>query len=83
VDAPHLQPPSALAAAMGPREAVQAATILRAPVLVPMHYGASLPGLYREVEDALAQLEATGRRVVTLRPGETLDVPAAGPALAT
>jgi L-ascorbate metabolism protein UlaG (beta-lactamase superfamily) len=78
VDAPHLQPPSALAAAMGAREAVQAAAILRADVLVPMHYGASIPGVYVEDDDAVVHVvemgELAGQRVVVLEPGATLDV---------
>jgi L-ascorbate metabolism protein UlaG (beta-lactamase superfamily) len=78
VDAPHLQPPSALAAAMGAREAVQAAAILRAGVLVPIHYGASIPGVYVEDDHAVAHVaelgEGAGQRVVVLEPGATLDV---------
>jgi L-ascorbate metabolism protein UlaG (beta-lactamase superfamily) len=78
VDAPHLQPPSALAAAMGAREAVQAAAILRAGVLVPMHYGASIPGVYVEDDHAVAHVaelgDGAGQRVVVLEPGATLDV---------
>ncbi len=78
VNAPHLQPPSALPAAMDPREAVQAAAILRATVLVPIHYGAAIPGVYAEDEHPVAHVRelagAAGQRVVTLDAGETLDV---------
>ncbi len=78
VDAPHLQPPSALAAAMGAREAVQAAAILQAGTLVPMHYGASIPGVYVEDDQAVAHVmelaEGAGQRVAVLDPGATLDV---------
>jgi L-ascorbate metabolism protein UlaG (beta-lactamase superfamily) len=80
VNAPHLQPPSALPAAMGPREAVQAAAILQAGILVPMHYGAHIPEIYVEDDDPVAHAEelaaGTDLRVVTLAAGETLDVTA-------
>jgi L-ascorbate metabolism protein UlaG (beta-lactamase superfamily) len=79
VDAPHLQPPSRLPAAMGPRQAVQAAAILRAGVLLPTHYGAHIPGVYVEDEDPIAHVEEIARgaaqRVVALHAGQTLDVP--------
>jgi len=43
VDAPHLQPPSPLPAAMDPRQAAAAAEILDARYAVPMHYEAEQP----------------------------------------
>jgi L-ascorbate metabolism protein UlaG (beta-lactamase superfamily) len=77
VNAPHLQPPSMLAAAMGPREAAQAAAILRATALVPSHYGAFIPGIYVEEDDPIATLrELAGSSVITLAPGESVDVAA-------
>ena len=73
VDAPHLQPPSRLPAAMDPAQAAQAAAILRAGTLVPQHYGAAIPGIYVESDDPVALLSAlAGQPVVVLRPGETL-----------
>ena len=78
VNAPHLQPQSMLPAAMGPREAAQAAAILQASTVLPMHYGASIPGIYTEDEHPIAHVrelaERAGLRVVALDPGETLDV---------
>jgi L-ascorbate metabolism protein UlaG (beta-lactamase superfamily) len=63
---------------MGPREAVQAAAILRAAILMPTHYGAFIPGLYVEDDDPIAhtrELAArAGQHVVELAPGQTLDV---------
>ncbi|WP_030683098.1 MBL fold metallo-hydrolase [Streptomyces sp. NRRL B-1347] len=43
VDAPHLQPPSPLPAALDPRQAAAAAEILDARYAVPMHYEAEQP----------------------------------------
>ena len=63
---------------MGAREAVQAAAILHAGTLVPMHYGASIPGVYVEDDHAVAHVMelagGAGQRVVVLDPGATLDV---------
>jgi L-ascorbate metabolism protein UlaG (beta-lactamase superfamily) len=73
VDAPHLQPPSRLPAAMDPAQAAQAAAILRAGRIVPQHYGAHIPGIYLESDDPVARLsELADRPVAALRPGETL-----------
>jgi L-ascorbate metabolism protein UlaG (beta-lactamase superfamily) len=73
VDAPHLQPPSRLPAAMDPAQAAQAAAILRAGTLVPQHYGAHIPGIYVESDDPVARVaELADRPVAALRPGETL-----------
>lgn len=79
VDVPHLQPPSLLAACMGPREAVQAATSLEAKVLLPLHYGVvGETVVYIEDDDPLAHVLAlaaeAGQRVVSLDPGQTFDV---------
>jgi L-ascorbate metabolism protein UlaG (beta-lactamase superfamily) len=73
VDAPHLQPPSRLPAAMDPAQAAQAAAILRARTLVPQHYGAHIPGIYIESDDPIARLSAIAEQpVAVLAPGETL-----------
>jgi L-ascorbate metabolism protein UlaG (beta-lactamase superfamily) len=75
VNAPHLQPQSMLAAAMGPKEAAQAAAILRAKAVLPTHYGAFIPGIYVERDDAIATLrELAGDTVVALEPGGTLSL---------
>jgi L-ascorbate metabolism protein UlaG (beta-lactamase superfamily) len=79
VNAPHLQPQSNLPAAMSPPQAVQAAVILRAKVLLPIHYGAYIPGIYVEDDQPIAHLRqlarGAGQRVARLEPGQTLDVP--------
>jgi L-ascorbate metabolism protein UlaG (beta-lactamase superfamily) len=78
VNAPHLQPQSARPAAMDAREAVQAAAILQARILVPTHYGAFIPGVYVEDDHPIAHVTAlanrAAQRVVTLAPGQTLDI---------
>ena len=51
VDLPHRQPPSALPAAMDPRQAVEAAALLGAAETVPIHYDAlNKPPTYTQVE---------------------------------
>ena len=51
-DFPHRQPPSPLAAAMDPRQAAAAATILEARRAVPIHYDAiHKPPVYAQVDD--------------------------------
>jgi L-ascorbate metabolism protein UlaG (beta-lactamase superfamily) len=63
-------------AVMSPPQAVDAAILLRAKLLIPIHYGLNDPPYYQEVDgpiDALAQ--AAERRDVPIRnllPGETL-----------
>jgi L-ascorbate metabolism protein UlaG (beta-lactamase superfamily) len=63
---------------MTPEQAVQAAVILRAGTVVPMHFGVHQPPLYVEQPDAVDRLveaaEAASLKVVTLDPGESLDV---------
>ncbi|WP_434451844.1 MBL fold metallo-hydrolase [Lentzea sp. E54] len=81
VDAPHLQPPSPVPAAMDPFQAAAAARILGARHAVPMHYEmdqpAKLPG-YVEVADPEAEFrEHAGPRAHVLPVGEWLDVAAA------
>lgn len=81
VDVPHLQPRSTLPACMGPRDAVQAAGSLRAAVLLPLHYGVDgVTVVYVEDDDPIAHVQQladeVGQRVVTLEPGQTLDLAA-------
>ncbi|HUQ58727.1 MBL fold metallo-hydrolase [Lentzea sp.] len=78
VDAPHLQPPSPVAAAMDPFQAAAAAKILGAGHAVPMHYETGqpvkLPG-YVEVADPENDFRAhAGSRAHVLKVGEWLDL---------
>ncbi len=51
VSLPHRQPPSQLAAAMGPFEAAEAAKILEVGIAVPIHYDTiDKPPVYRQVD---------------------------------
>lgn len=78
VDAPHLQPPSPLPAAMDPGQAAAAAEILDARYAVPMHYEAEQPDKvagYVEVSDPEAEFRScAGRRACVLAVGERLDL---------
>ena len=56
VDVPHLQPASKLPAVLTPEQAAQAAVILQAKALVPMHFGVDQPPGYVEHGDALNRL---------------------------
>ncbi|MDH5823636.1 MBL fold metallo-hydrolase [Luteimonas sp. RD2P54] len=71
------QPASDESAVLTPEQAMSAATILGAKLLVPIHYGVAGAEGYAEVEDALGRLAraaAPGGPVVrVLRPGEWLD----------
>ncbi|WJV44145.1 MBL fold metallo-hydrolase [Streptomyces flavofungini] len=78
VDAPHLQPPSPLPAAMDPGQAAAAAKILDARHAVPVHYEPEqpdkIPG-YVEVTDPEEEFRAhAGRRARVLAVGEWLDL---------
>ncbi|MFF1379229.1 hypothetical protein [Streptomyces sp. NPDC058308] len=77
VDAPHLQPPSPLPAAMDPRQAA-AAEILGARYAGPMHYEAEQPDKiagYVEVCDPENEFRThSGRRAHVLSAGEWLDL---------
>ncbi|MGW6443420.1 MBL fold metallo-hydrolase [Lentzea sp. NPDC055074] len=78
VDAPHLQPPSPVTAAMDPFQAAAAAEILGARYAVPMHYETEqpfkLPG-YVEVGDPEGEFrEHAGKRAHVLAVGEWLDL---------
>jgi L-ascorbate metabolism protein UlaG (beta-lactamase superfamily) len=79
VDFPHLQPPSPLAAAMEPEQAALAGDLLRAGVLVPIHYdGFAIDPWYRPVDEALTRFEAAaaGRsyEASRLEPGKSLEL---------
>ncbi|WP_405650780.1 MBL fold metallo-hydrolase [Streptomyces sp. RK9] len=78
VDAPHLQPPSPLPAALDPRQAAAASEILNARYAVPMHYETEqpdkIPG-YVEVGDPEGEFRThAGRRAQVLAVGEWLDL---------
>ena len=57
---------------MGPREAVEAAKLIKPEAVIPMHY-ASFPVLEKDPEKfiQLMRLEAPEIRVIALKPGET------------
>lgn len=78
VNVPHLQPPSPLPAVMTPEQAAQAAAILHAKAVVPMHFGVHQPPVYVEVADSVDRLiEAATRlslQVLALGPGDSTDV---------
>ncbi|MDQ2894040.1 MAG: MBL fold metallo-hydrolase [Actinomycetota bacterium] len=79
VSLPHRQPPSRLAAAMGPVEAAEAATILEVGVAVPIHYDTiDNPPVYRQVDDPARTFvaAATARGVTSrvLAPGGELTI---------
>lgn len=78
VNAPHLQPPSPLPAAMDPRQAAAAAEILNARHAVPMPYEAQQPDKiagYAEVPDPEKEFRAhAGRRTRVLAVGPWLDL---------
>ncbi|WHT15606.1 MBL fold metallo-hydrolase [Crossiella sp. CA-258035] len=80
VDAPHLQPPSPLPAAMDPRQAAAAAAILDARHAVPMHYEAEVPDKiagYVEVTDPAQEFRMhAGGRAHVLPTGAWLDLAA-------
>jgi L-ascorbate metabolism protein UlaG (beta-lactamase superfamily) len=75
---PNLQPPSPLAAAMEPEQAMLAGELLGAGTLVPIHYGGfDADPWYRPVEDARERFEAAASdrsgEVRVLDPGETFE----------
>ncbi|BET48020.1 MULTISPECIES: MBL fold metallo-hydrolase [Streptomyces] len=78
VDAPHLQPPSPVPAALDPLQAAAAAKILDARFAVPIHYEPEqpdkIPG-YVEVADPEAEFRThAGRRARVLAVGKWLDL---------
>jgi L-ascorbate metabolism protein UlaG (beta-lactamase superfamily) len=77
VNFPHQQPPSPLAAAMGPEEAALAGELVGAGAVVPMHYGGfAFDPFYRPLPDALERFESAARgrpyQAKVLEPGEAL-----------
>ncbi|MEV8425689.1 hypothetical protein [Streptomyces niveus] len=78
VEAPHLQPPSPLPAALDPRQAAAAAEILDARYAVPIHYEPKQPDKiagYVEVHDPEDVLRTyAGRRAHMLTVGKWLDL---------
>ncbi|NGO71182.1 MBL fold metallo-hydrolase [Streptomyces boncukensis] len=78
VDAPHLQPPSPLLAALDPQQAAAAADILDARYAVPIHYEPEQPEKiagYVEVPDPEKEFRThAGHRAHVLAVGERLDL---------
>jgi L-ascorbate metabolism protein UlaG (beta-lactamase superfamily) len=78
VDVPHLQPPSAMPAVMTPAQAAQAAAVLHAKAVVPMHFGVHQPPVYVEQANAVRGLveaaEELPLRVLPLDPGDSADL---------
>jgi len=58
---------------MGPREAAKACELLKAPQVVPMHFG-TFPVLTGTVAALRALVEPKGVRVLELTPGETVQL---------
>lgn len=60
---------------MGPREAAKACQLLRAPKVIPMHYG-TFPILTGTVEEFLRELEKYSFKpeIIPLAPGESLEL---------
>ncbi len=65
-------------AVLTPAQAVDATILLRADVLVPIHYGLDAPPNYVEVADPLGMLEKAAERrnqpIRHLTPGQRFDV---------
>jgi len=79
-DFPHRQPPSPLSAVLDPRQAAVAGHLLRASVVVPIHYGAiHAPPLYAQVDDPAGtfarEAEALGVPVQLVAPGDAVAWP--------
>ncbi len=84
VDLPHRQPPSTLPAAMDPRQAAEAAALLRTGVAVPIHYGTlHRPPTYSQVDrPAETFLDCASMRGVQARiltPGDRMELGGAFP----
>jgi len=77
---PQLQPASELPADLTPEQAAQAAILLEAKALLPMHFGVHRPPYYVEEHDPLTKLAlaAAGKavRVTALDVGDAMDVAA-------
>jgi L-ascorbate metabolism protein UlaG (beta-lactamase superfamily) len=71
------QPAAEVSSVMAPEQAVAAARILGAKILVPIHYGVRGADGYEEIADALQRTRAEGERrgviVQALKPGEWLN----------
>jgi L-ascorbate metabolism protein UlaG (beta-lactamase superfamily) len=69
-------PKSEIPAVMTPQQAVDAAILLRAKTLVPIHYGLNDPPAYTEAENALdntlSHAARRGLKAVHLKPGSSL-----------
>ncbi len=79
---PNLQPPSPFAAAMEPEQAAVAGEILRARILVPIHYGGfAADPWYRPVDAARERFDAAAAErsyeARGLDPGESLELASA------
>jgi L-ascorbate metabolism protein UlaG (beta-lactamase superfamily) len=79
VDFPNLQPPSPLAAAMEPQQAAIAGELLRASMLIPIHYGGfAIEPFYRPVDDSLDRFRAAAAghsyETEVLEPGESIEL---------
>lgn len=60
VNFPHLEPASPIEAVMSPEEAAVAANILRADLVIPIHYGSiHKPPMYTETDDVIGRLETS------------------------
>lgn len=74
----QMDPMPETAGTMGPVQAVDAALLLRAERLVPIHFGNDDPPFYDETDDPLGQVMASAARrelpVVNLLPGEFMRV---------
>jgi len=72
------QPFSDVEATMTPRHAVAAAVVMRAKLLVPIHYGFNDPESYLEHPNAVSELEETAKARQQLyrlvKPGETFEL---------
>ncbi len=77
---PQLQPASELPADLTPEQAAEAAVLLAAKALLPMHFGVHRPPYYVEENDPLTKLAAAAAaksvRVASLEPGEVAEVAA-------
>lgn len=77
---PAVQPTSEYPMTLTPEQAVQAAVILGAKVIIPMHYGRANPPVYIEQTNPIPRLQAAadrfGLRVVELESGQSIQYPA-------
>lgn len=88
VNVPGRQPQSALPAAMDPRQAAEAATLLQARLAIPIHYDTlENPPVYTQVkrpaEQFVAAARARGVPARVIAPGDELRSPAFVPASAS